>query len=101
MKKFMNKKIGIVLVSFVFIFICVETGFAVEALSITGKIKSIDSVSGIISVDVTSENCKGVRTFKVPDDTKGDLTSSLIGEKLNFKIDAVRCERGKIYNIVF
>ena len=101
MKKSIGKKMGILLVSCMLIFLYVQAGLAVESLSVVGFVKSIDSVTGIVTLDVTSEGCRGVRAFKVPDDAKGDLGPSLVGKKLQFKIDSVKCERGMIYNIVF
>ena len=72
-----------------------------DNLSLTGVVRSIDSNNGIISLDITSEGCRGLRTFRVPDDAKGDLDASLIGKKLQFMIDSSKCERGRIYNIIF
>jgi len=97
----MSKKMGIVLVSFALIAFCAQASLADDGLSLTGVVKSVDSATGMISVDVTSEGCRGVRTFKVPDTVKGDLNASFVGKKLNFKIDGVICERGRIYNIIF
>jgi hypothetical protein len=101
MKESVSKTVGIILVLFILISLCPQTGFALDNLFLTGFVRSIDSNSGIISLDITSESCRGPRVFRVPDDSKGDLDASLIGKKIQFMIDSSRCERGRIYNIVF
>ena len=100
MKGFIRKKIGVVLVSFILVALCVQTSRAVDNLSLTGFVKSIDSNNGIIRVNVTSESCKGLREFRVPDGAKSDLDTSLIDKKLQFYINSATCERGKVYNII-
>jgi len=100
MKEFVRKKIGVVLVFFILIALCVQTGWAVDNLFLTGFVKSFNASSGVIRVDVTSESCKGIRELRVPDDAKNDLDASLIGEKLQFYIDSATCERGKVYNMI-
>jgi|WetSurMetagenome_2_1015567.scaffolds.fasta_scaffold383232_2 hypothetical protein len=101
MKEFVNNKMGLVLVLLALISFCPQTGLALDNLSLTGFVRSIDSNNGIISLDITSESCRGPRVFRVPDDAKGDLDASLIGKRIQFMIDSSKCERGKIYNIVF
>jgi hypothetical protein len=101
MKAFMSKKIWILLVSLMFVFLCAQTGVALDNLSLTGVVRSIDKNNGIISLDITSEGCRGLRAFKVPDDARDDLDASLMGKKLQFMIDSSKCERGRIHNIIF
>jgi hypothetical protein len=100
MKGFIRKKIGVVLVSFILVALCVQTSRAVDNLSLTGFVKSFDNNSGIVRVDVTSESCKGLREFRMSDDAKGALDASLIGNKVQFYINSATCERGKVYNII-
>jgi hypothetical protein len=100
MKEFIRRKIGVVLVFFILIALCVQTSWAVDNLSLTGFVKSIDSNNGIIRVNVTSESCKGLREFRVPDNAKSDLDTSLIDKKLQFYINSATCERGKVYNVI-
>jgi hypothetical protein len=101
MKECKRNKMGVVLVFFIIMSLCPQTGHAIDNLSLTGFVRSIDSGNGIISLDITSEGCRGLRAFKVPDGAKGDLDASLIGKRLQFMIDSSRCERGRIYNIIF
>ncbi len=102
MKKIVNKKLGIVLVSFALIFFFAWTSDALEVdgLSITGLVKSIDKGNGTIGVDVTTLSCKGLRVFRVPEGAREDLDSSLVGKKVQFRIDSATCKSAKIYDIV-
>ena len=100
MKELIRKKIGVILVSFILITLCVQTSRAVDNLSLTGFVKSFDNNSGIVRVDVTSESCKGLREFRMSDDAKGGLDASLIGNKVQFYINSATCERGRVYNII-
>lgn len=102
MKEFMRKKMWIILASFVLMSLCLgtQTSLADGFMSVAGIVRSVDSNTGIISLDVTSEGCRGLGSFKMPDNAKDDLSESLIGKKRMFLIDSPRCERGKIHNIV-
>jgi hypothetical protein len=101
MREFIRNKMGVILIFFMLISLCPQTSLAVDNLSLTGFVRSIDGNNGIISLDITSEGCRGPRAFRVPDDAKGDLDASLIGKRLEFMIDSSKCERGRIYNIIF
>ena len=101
MKAFMSKKVWIIPVSLMCVFLCAQRGFALDNLFLTGVVRSIDKNNGIISLDITSEGCRGQRAFKVPDDDRDDLDASLIGKKLQFMIDSSKCERGRTHNIIF
>jgi hypothetical protein len=100
MKEFISKIVGIILVFFILITLCPQTSFSLDNLSLTGFVRSIDSSNGIMSLDITSESCRGPGAFRIPDYTKGDL-ESLIGKKIQFMIDSSKCERGKIHNMIF
>jgi len=101
MIKRMSMKIGIFLVSFALLSLCVQTGLALDELLLTGIVRSIDKNNGTIGIQITSEGCRGLRLFKLPDDVKNDMEDSLKGKKIVFSIDSSRCEQGKTYNIVF
>lgn len=73
---------------------------AADDLFLTGYVKSVDGANSTVTIDVRSESCKGIRTFRMPDKAKDDLNASLVGVKLNFSIDGATCERGKLYTIV-
>lgn len=101
MKEFVSNKMRIILVFSILIALCPQAVLALDNLSLSGFVRSIDSSNGIISLDITSEGCRGLRAFRMPDDAKGDLDASLIGKKIQFMIDSSKCERGRIYNIIF
>jgi hypothetical protein len=106
MKELAHNIMGIILFFFMLVSLCPQTSLAAEtqagdSLLLTGFVRSIDGSNGIISLDITTEGCRGLRAFKVPDDSKGDLDSSLIGQRLQFLIDSSKCERGRIYSIIF
>jgi len=87
------------------IFACVfliypNLSFAQENLSLTGIIKSVNAVSGIVSIQVTSENCRGLWIFKFPDYAKDDLDKSMVGKKIQFTIDSPVCDPKKLHTIV-
>ncbi|HOP85090.1 MAG TPA: hypothetical protein PLM71_11020 [Syntrophorhabdaceae bacterium] len=77
-----------------------HVSFAQENLSLTGIIKSVDAVSGIVRIQVTSENCSGLWNFKFPDYAKDDLDKSIVGKKIQFTIDSPVCDPKKIHTIV-
>jgi len=84
-------------------FICLSLSFvqisvAQDHLFLTGIVRSFDSNSGTIRIDVTSEGCKGLREFKEPDGSKPEM--ELVGKRIHFSIDSAVCERGRIHNIL-
>lgn len=80
--------------------VCAQTVSALDNLFLTGFLRSFDSKSGLIRIDVTSEGCKGLREFKEPEGAKADMDASLIGKQIHFYIDSSVCERGQVYTIL-
>ena len=68
-----------------------------DQLYVTGVIKSINAVTGIVLVDVTSSSCHGMRTFKA---SKSEILEDYIGERVSFFIDSNRCEVKEVYTIL-
>lgn len=101
MKAYINGLIKLFLFSFVAIAWPIDTTMALDNLLLTGVVRSIDTVTGTIWIDVTSEGCTGLRGFKVHEEARMDLDTSLIGKRLNFLIDSSTCERGRVYYIPF
>ena len=99
MKGFVGKKMVIILFSLMLVSLFSQVGLALDNLSLTGFVRSIDKNNGIISVQITSGSCKGLRTFRVPDNAKDDL-DDWMGKPLRFVIDSSQCEQGKLYNIM-
>lgn len=100
MNTLLKKEVSFLLVVLMFAPIFAQPGMALDHLVLTGFLRSFDLSSGIARIDVTSEGCKGLREFKLPDDAKGDIDKKLIGKLFTFQIDSAICERGRIYNIV-
>lgn len=96
----MKKGIGFFLVLSILTLICIRIGFARDNLFLTGIVRSYDSNTGIVRINVTSEGCKGLREFRAPEDAKGDIDASLVGQRLQFYIDSATCERGRVYSIL-
>lgn len=71
-----------------------------DNLLLTGFVKSYDVAKGIVKIDVRSEGCVGLREFKVPEDAKEDLDSSLVNQRVQFHIKSTTCERGRIYEMI-
>ena len=80
--------------------IFVLPGMAQDHLLLTGVVRSVDSNSGTISINVTSEGCKGIRDFKVHSDAAKDIETTLIGKRMQFYIDSATCVSGRTYNIL-
>ncbi len=75
--------------------------FAEDELHLCGIVKNMDTKKVFVSVDVQSESCRGLRTFKLP---AADRTSSFnldesVNESICFYIDVNRCQPGTTYSI--
>jgi hypothetical protein len=69
---------------------------ALDELFLTGVVRSVDSKSGIVIVDVKSEGCHGVRSFRV--DNVSDL-DGLEGKKISFFINSSTCKGDEVYKM--
>lgn len=76
----------------------IPSAHAVDELFLTGVVKSIDYVSGVITIDVKSESCLGIRSFQV--DHTGKLDKDLIGKQISFPIDSSTCVGGRIPKMI-
>lgn len=100
MKAITRIQIGFCVVFMTLILMCVQIGMAQDHLLLTGVVRSVDSNSGIIRINVTSEGCKGIRDFKVQVDAAKDIEASLLGKRMQFYIDSATCVSGRTYNIL-
>lgn len=91
------KIVGVMLI--IGLLILIKVALA-DNLFLTGVVRSIDQKKGIIRVAVSSESCRGLREFTVPEDSRTDLDSSLIGKRIEFFINSDKCEQGRIYTIL-
>jgi hypothetical protein len=98
MNIFQRRKLWFFLAFMCLLLSFVQISVAQDHLFLTGIVRSFDSNSGTIRIDVTSEGCKGLREFKEPDSSKAD--TDLVGKRIHFSIDSAVCERGRIHNIL-
>lgn len=100
MEKRMKVQIWLIILFVILMLSFIRVGFAKDNLFLTGTVRSVDSGSGIMRVNVTSEGCTGIREFKVPENGAADIDATLIGKRVQFYIDGAICERGKVHNIL-
>lgn len=96
----MKVQIWLIILFVILMLSFIRVGFAKDNLFLTGTVRSVDSGSGIMRVNVTSEGCTGIREFKVPENGAADIDATLIGKRVQFYIDGAICERGKVHNIL-
>ncbi len=80
------------------LFVFPSLSASVDELFLTGIVKGIDQQTGIITVDVKSESCRGVRHFKLID--ASSLKDSLPGKKISFRIDSAACRSDSVYKMI-
>lgn len=71
--------------------------FAVDELYLCGVVQEINLQTAQVTVDVVSDSCRGMRTFKLPA-TKDTTTFNMVGRKC-FLINSNSCKAGYIYTI--
>ena len=69
-----------------------------DNLFLTGTVKGIDDKTGIVTIDVKSRSCPGIRQFKVNDIKRAD--AGLIGRTISFPIDSSTCGDDKIHTMI-
>lgn len=88
------------LISFVLMFISLFLNIcsvnASDELFLTGVVRSVNSKSGMVIMDVKSEVCHGVRSFMVDDIS---ILDGLTGKKISFFIDSSICKADKLYKM--
>ncbi len=67
---------------------------AVDELFLTGVVKKVDSIRGLVTVEVQSESCPGIMNFRVENGM--DLEGSE-GRRISFFINASTCSPHEIY----
>ena len=89
---------GMIICAFMFpgILFCTQA-FAVDELYLCGTITEISIKDALVTVDVASDSCPGVRRFKLP--TTKDQTSFTVANRKCFFIDSNRCKPGYIHTI--
>lgn len=69
---------------------------ASDDLFLTGVVRNINSKSKIVSVEVKSGTCRGIRTFKIEDPAE---LEDLQGKKISFFINSSICKSDEIYEM--
>ena len=84
---------GVITCAFMFpgILFCSQA-FAVEDLYLCGVVREINTKDALVTVDVTSHSCRGLRKFKF---TPGKVSFTL-DERKCFFIDRDRCSTGSV-----
>jgi hypothetical protein len=70
--------------------------YAGDELLQNGFVKSVDIGKKIVTIDVKSLSCRGIRQFRVE---KPSEFENLVGERIEFSIDSSTCVRDDIYTI--
>ena len=92
-----KKKCWMLLISILaFSVLSIHSVEAVDELYLTGIVRTVYANSGMVTVDVKSHSCRGVRRFKF--DNTLDM-EGLEGKKISFSIDSSFCKAGGIYKI--
>jgi hypothetical protein len=93
-----KKRCWVLLISVVAFFVlCIHSSEAVDELNLTGIVRTVYAHSGLVTVDVKSQSCPGLRSFKFGDSI--DL-EGLEGKKISFSIDSSVCRRDEVYRII-
>ena len=80
------------------VFVFPSLSASVDELFLTGIVKGIDQQTGIITVDVKSESCRGIRHFKLIDATS--FKDILPGRKISFRINNATCKSDVVYKMI-
>lgn len=73
--------------------------YAVDELILWGIVNNVDLKGKIITIDVKSDACPGLKRFTVDDISGMDSSHIQIGKRLVFPIDSSNCKEDKIYKI--
>jgi len=79
-----------------FLFLQARSVSAADELFLTGIVKSVDSDTKTVVVDVKSANCHGLTKFSIDNVAEFE---DYINEKIDFFIYSSTCRRGEIYRI--
>jgi len=89
--------IKFLILTFLFLALSSYPAAGVDELFLSGVVKDIDYKSGLITVDVKSEGCRGLMKFRVDDISK--FRSDLVGKDISFSIDSSTCKGDRIFKI--
>jgi hypothetical protein len=78
------------------IFLCTQA-FAEDELYLCGVVQEVNLQTAQVTVDVASDSCRGIRTFKLP--TAKDRLSFNVANRKCFFINSNSCKAGYTYTI--
>lgn len=90
---------GMITCAFMFpgILFCTQA-FAVDNLFLCGVVKNVDAQKALVSVDVKSGSCPGIRQFQLT--TPQAASHFIVGEKKCFPIDSSHCNDNIIHKVL-
>jgi len=71
--------------------------FAVDELYLCGVVQEVNLKDALVTVDVASNICRGMRTFKLP--ATKDKASFTVADRKCFFINSSSCKAGYTYTI--
>lgn len=89
---------GMITCAFMFpgILFCTQA-FAVDELYLCGVVQEVNLQTAQVTVDVASDSCRGVKTFKLP--ATKDRLSFNVAKRKCFFINSNSCKAGYTYTI--
>lgn len=79
------------------IFLCTQA-FAVDNLFLCGIVKNVNEQKTLVTVDVKSGSCPGIRQFQLA--APQAASRFIVGEKKCFPIDSSHCNDNNIHKIL-
>lgn len=73
--------------------------FATDELYLCGAVEDANLASRLITIDVASGGCRGLRTFKLSQAAANTLTAMGVGGRKCFFINSNTCQAGRTYTI--
>lgn len=82
------------------IVLCISafTAHAEDELYLCGTVEEISTQEALVTVDVTSSSCRGLKKFRLSPATRG--ASFDVGTRKCFFINSSHCDAGYIYTII-
>jgi len=90
---------GVIICAFMFpgILFCTQA-FAMDNLFLCGIVKKVDARKALVSIDVKSGSCPGLRQFQLA--APQAASRFIVGEKQCFPIDSSHCNDNIIHKIL-
>lgn len=97
MKREKEKYLIFLIFTLLFIIICsICPVYSEDELFLTGIVKEVDFKKGVVTIEVLSQICSGIKTFQTEDIEK---LSDSEGKKITFFINTSTCIPNEIYTM--